>query len=226
MVEQVIEDYVLEFCPEKKHYSEWDFDSLFDKIYKTFSFAFSKKQRNEFQEFTSQQELFDKLSDYAKNQFEKKCNEIGQEHIPGFLKVIMLNIIDTNWKDHLHNLDYLKEGIHLQGMASKDPVIAYKNQSSQMFSTMIFNIKETVVEYVFKVNAYQGEQISSAYDGSQTKHDSVSGFRESDSSEKKQKNTVNTAHKTKNKVGFEEVGRNDPCPCGSGKKFKKCCMRK
>ncbi len=230
VMEEVIENLVLEYCPEKKHYTEWDIDGLIDIFYKTFSFDLYRK-KNELSEISMQQELFNFLADEGKKLFNERIQLIPEKDVNYFLRVIMLRILDENWKDHLHNLDYLKEGIHLQGWASKDPVVAYKNQSMQMFGGMIRNIKETIIEYLFKLKITissdederkEREMISSSYRITETKHSDNSGAFEERKKTVAAKNISAASSKMAN-MDIEKIGRNTPCPCGSGKKYKKCC---
>ena len=227
IIYEVVENFVWEYCPEKTSSDDWDIDGLIDKYYKVFSIDLIK-QKQTLLEKTAQETLYDFLCDESKNSFLSKLNDIPEIHRTHILRMVMINIIDNNWKDHLHNLDYLKEGIHLQGWASKDPVVAYKNQSMKMFTVMIRNVKECIVEYFFKIKtaAQPVGEISSNYNISEFKHSESQAFLAGDKSGQGNRGSRQTAggqRQTGKKVEIIKIGRNDDCPCGSGKKYKKCC---
>ncbi len=119
----------------------------------------------------------------------------------------MLRCIDEHWIAHLDAMDYLREGIHLRAYAQVDPRIAYKKESHQMFQGMLGSIQEDVVKYVFRIQAVQArEQLY--------RPTTLSRGEEQEALPESKRKQTSTA---------EKIGRNDPCPCKSGKKYKKCC---
>jgi preprotein translocase subunit SecA len=219
--DEIIEDIIFLYCPEKKHISEWDIDGLIDNLYKICSYDFHIYKKD-LMSFSSHQDLFDFIIKKITDLFESKIIDMGEENTNDFLKYVMLTTIDNNWKDHLHNLDYLKEGIHLQGFASKDPVAAYKKQSMNMFNSMVKNSRESIVEYVYKIQGFRNMEMTSRYAGGKTEStesQSLLSSNNTGNSNKKQK----VSGGSNSSVSFVKIGRNDPCPCGSGKKYKKCC---
>ena len=227
IIEEVVENFVLEYCPEKKERDDWDWQGLSDILYKHFQFEMSKI-KNQLNQYSDQQQIYQFISDDIIKSYELKLQEIPAIHVNYFLRMLMLNTLDTNWKDHLYNLDYLKEGIHLQGWASKDPVIAYKNQSMRMFTGMILNIKETISEHFFKlrtekVESAQKLQTASNYNITEMRHSSVSTFSGEGEGEKKSMRNSGPRKSSSSIPTPLKIGRNDDCPCGSGKKYKKCC---
>ncbi len=125
-------------------------------------------------------------------------------------RMVMLQVIDSKWRDHLSEMDYLKEGIGLRAIGQKDPLVEYKNEAFELFQSMMQSIKEDFVKYIFHVQVVQEE-------AARPHLRAVSGGNESAV-------TKGAAPSRPKKTG-KKVGRNDPCPCGSGKKYKKCCMR-
>ena len=121
----------------------------------------------------------------------------------------MLRNVDILWMEHLDSMDRLRDGIGLRGYGQRDPLIEYKKESYRMFQTLLGTIEENVVSAIFKVQIVQ--KVKSPMEN---KNISTSGSDE----------TVSNA--VAPKIKLKKVGRNDPCPCGSGKKFKKCCMGK
>ncbi len=151
--------------------------------------------------------------------------ELGADNMRKIERYLLLQIIDVKWKDHLHDMDDLRRTIGLRGYAQKDPKVEYKMESYDMFQTMIDSIKEEVAGYLFKVRLAEEEskpkkdiwQVSEVSHGQVGQFDATSGMADAaQQSEKAEapKPFVRSAAK---------VGRNDPCPCGSGKKYKKCC---
>jgi preprotein translocase subunit SecA len=194
----------------------------------------TKEKREEIEKF---------LYNSIKGSYEQKEEETGKEALQGVIKNIYLKTIDNFWMDHLEHMDHIREGIGFQGYAQQDPLIAYKKEAFGVFQALLGNINRSVVTAIFKVNVvssseavssqgegqfnvdnlnYSGgqeptgfnvlnaEQINSLAEGGQTNQSSAGQEKEA------AKPIVN-----KNK----EVGRNDKCPCGSGKKYKKCCGR-
>ncbi len=116
-------------------------------------------------------------------------------------KDILLRVVDNKWIDHLHNIDMLREGIGLRAYGQKDPLIEYKREAFNLFNAMMFDIQKEVVSYLFRAKV----------------HIEILGEQETKLS-KAMEQFVTSA-----KSEDEKIGRNDPCPCGSGKKYKKCC---
>jgi preprotein translocase subunit SecA len=125
------------------------------------------------------------------------------------MKVIMLQSIDTHWKDHLLSMDHLKEGIGLRGYGQKDPVREYQKEGYEMFMDMINRIKEDTIEKLCIVRIQREEEIEQ--------------MREEASQDYIMSRGEQTAEASTVKRDAKKIGRNDPCPCGSGKKYKKCC---
>ena len=140
-------------------------------------------------------------------------------------RFVLLQIYDTSWKDHLLGMDHLKSAIGLRSFAEQDPRVAYKTEGSRLFREMLSAVREKVTDMVFKVRLTAGAELSNVYEISGTVHEQLSGYdhlaqemadRQAAAAPRKIEQIIRNAPK---------VGRNDPCPCGSGKKFKKCCGR-
>ena len=157
----------------------------------------------------SNEEIIDKYVSIADEIYEGKEVEFGAERMREIERVILLRTVDTKWMDHIDNMDHLKQGMGLQAFKQEDPVRAYQMEGSQMFEEMIENIKTDTVKYIFHVKmerAPERERVA--------KETGASHAGSSSESAKQQP--------LRKKV---EIGRNDPCPCGSGKKYKNCCGR-
>ncbi|MFP4104528.1 MAG: preprotein translocase subunit SecA [Phycisphaerae bacterium] len=138
-------------------------------------------------------------------------------------RYVLLQIFDSSWKDHLLSMDHLKGGIGLRGYAEQDPKVAYKREGSRLFHEMMEGIRDKVTDMIFKVKLAPETQVSSVYEVTSTVHEQLQGYDHlSQSMEEQAQSTEQTKVQTI-KRDMPKVGRNDPCPCGSGKKFKKCC---
>ena len=160
-------------------------------------------------------ELLEHLRVQLDTHYKNKAAEAGTEPFNALERFIVLQVIDKHWKDHLLAMDHLKEGIGLRGYAQKNPLNEYKREAFQMFVDMTDRIKSDVVEYLFKVELASAESVPAAHQRSpaprMVEHrGALDGGGES------------TATKTVRRQG-EKVGRNSACPCGSGKKYKRCC---
>ncbi|MFP4353980.1 MAG: SEC-C metal-binding domain-containing protein [Phycisphaerae bacterium] len=138
-------------------------------------------------------------------------------------RFVLLQIYDSAWKDHLLAMDHLRNSIGLRSGAEQDPRVAFKREGSQMFNEMLTGVRNKVTDMIFKVRLAAEEQVSNVYEVSNTVHEQLSGYDHlaqnmADQQQAAEPKKVETITRDEPKVG-----RNDPCPCGSGKKFKKCC---
>ena len=137
-------------------------------------------------------------------------------------KYVLLQIYDATWKDHLYAMDHLKGSVGLRGFAEKDPKIEYKREGFRMFQEMLSNIRDKVTDIIFKAQLESGAELRNVWNISGASHTEYSQFQaQQEAAQAPQgEKVVKTI-----KLEKPKVGRNDPCPCGSGKKYKKCCGR-
>jgi preprotein translocase subunit SecA len=139
-------------------------------------------------------------------------------------RYVLLQIFDSVWKDHLYSMDHLKESIFMRAYAEKDPKIEYKHEGFRMFSEMLDLIDDKVTDTIFKVRLEAGTRARSVWQAGRTRHDEVSQFEMAERQRAAAQAPQGEGAKVKQiKLEQPKVGRNDPCPCGSGKKYKKCC---
>ena len=268
----IIEDYVsgilgdiLErHCPPKEHVDNWDLKALKDAIFTRFGVDIYAEGLKP--EAMNRQELGDAIFDKLKERYDAKEKLIGAEAMRYHERMIMLSVIDGQWKDHLLSMDHLKEGIGLRGYAQHDPLVEYKRESFDMFEDMMQRFQEETVRYLYLMQIMerppdQGPDAAmrlrggggpSSDDGSGHGPDAgmpsvITGGRGGNGRPPRQVATsvdeIEEAFQRKKKRELEQarmagagdmqvqqvvrsgekVGRNDPCPCGSGKKYKKCC---
>jgi preprotein translocase subunit SecA len=174
----------------------------------------------------SQSELFDRLFAAAKTQYRQREKSLGEKLMRQLERLAMLQTIDVRWREHLYEMDQLKEGIGLRAYGQKNPLLEYKSEGFRMFTEMLDLINEQVVELIFKAQVQPEPMMMRRRVPSQmtTVHDSAlgMGFAGAPQSETMTQSATQQGVKKRPVVVGPKVGRNDPCPCGSGKKYKKC----
>jgi len=178
--------------------------------------------------------LLNTLTEFALQAYENKEVSMGVEQLRSIERRALLEVVDDEWRDHLHEMDLLKDGVHLRSYANKDPLIEYKKESFELFQGLIGRIQENVTRKVFTTYILSQAQMDSMLKHANMSHDEMSAFLHAQQQEQMQQFNQNiSAPPQYNNPPSEEkqrpirvaakVGRNDPCPCGSGKKYKKCC---
>jgi preprotein translocase subunit SecA len=209
MLEEVVEDLVDEYIDEKVHPNEWNLKGLDDILYKQFSLKTNFETVDP--GTLDREEVTEKIMNDVQNLLKNKEEEYGKPLMEYVMRVVMLQSIDTHWKDHLLAMDHLKEGIGLRGYAQKDPVREYQKEGYEMFMDMIYRIKEDMLEKLSMVKIRREEEVQE--------------IRERQSQDYVMSRGDTGATPATVKREGKKVGRNDPCPCGSGKKYKHCCGR-
>ncbi|CCK81160.1 preprotein translocase subunit SecA [Desulfobacula toluolica] len=209
MIEDKAYDVVDEFAVEKTPIRQWDIEGLENRIKQLFNINPELKTAVD-DNFTAQQ-LSENLFEQLKEIYNQREASIGEEITRQIERHIILQTVDTRWKEHLLSMDHLKEGIGLRGYAQQDPLRIYRKEGFDMFQGLMETVKEEIVDILFKIRISTSSQIE---DIKKKEQDDLT-FSHSDGSSIQQPV----------KRSSRKVQRNDPCPCGSGKKYKKCCMR-
>ena len=212
MIEEISDEIVSMVALEKMPPREWDLKGLSDSVFAQFNFRMNLNGRNvsAIEDFTAEA-LVQKICDTATSIYDHKEQTIGAADFRNIERIIMLQTMDNLWKDHLLSMDHLKEGIGLRSYAQQDPLIIYKKEAFEMFQEMVARIREQTISILFRIQIAEPEAAREL----STPKEQEMNFSHSDPGVKK----APVVRKT------EKVGRNDPCPCGSGKKYKKCCGR-
>ncbi|HEX4605579.1 MAG TPA: preprotein translocase subunit SecA [Candidatus Angelobacter sp.] len=251
----ILEDYVAtmvgsaldRFAPRNVHADQWDIDALNKYLVEQFGLDMAKAGVAADQ--LNRQELGDEIFEKLKELYEGKERQLGADAMRYHERMIMLSVLDTQWKDHLLSMDHLKEGINLRGYGQHDPLVEYKRESFDMFENMMQRSQEDAVRYLFHMQimdasavAAQQEPAAAAQSGgngdqqqtaplpprkraSTSMDDLEAQFQRRKKKELEQARMAGSNGNTAPQQvvrGQAKVGRNDPCPCGSGKKFKKC----
>jgi preprotein translocase subunit SecA len=157
----------------------------------------------------------------------EKLAEVGREFLRSELsdleRYVLIQVYDSTWKDHLYTMDHLKNSIWMRSMAEKDPKVEYKREGHRMFQEMLAAIEDRVTDIIFKVRLEAGAQARSVWNVSQTAHDEVGQFAMAEQQRAAAQAPQGEVKVKQIRLEGPKVGRNDPCPCGSGKKYKKCC---
>ena len=200
MIDEVVDEMISIYCSEDKHGEGWDLKGLSDAVYGIFSIVPNVTP-------SDSNSLREALSLQIRDAYERKESEIGSEMLRYIEKILLLQVVDSQWKDHLLAMDHLKEGIGLRGYGQRDPLAEYKKEAFEMFADLTGRMSTEVLSRLFKVQVQKQETIRSE----PVKQAQLNYNRGEATS------AVQTVRRGK------KVGRNEPCPCGSGKKFKKCC---
>ncbi|MEI6153376.1 MAG: preprotein translocase subunit SecA [Deltaproteobacteria bacterium] len=198
MIEGICEGLVDEYAPEKVYPEEWELTSLKGRIFETFFFHM-EFDAIDFKTIT-RQGLLEMVKEKVLDVYRHKETEFGENEFRALERFITLNSLDTHWKEHLLSLDHLKEGIGLRGYGQKDPLREYQKESFELFLDMLDQAKLDTVRKLYAVQPAKEEL---------TYNEPVMFLNRGDELLSQQKD--------------KKIGRNDPCPCGSGKKYKRCC---
>jgi preprotein translocase subunit SecA len=209
ILKESVEDMVATFCPEKTPPSEWNWSSLSEDFYSQFNIHPELPGPED--SSTTQEALEEELKAQAFRRMSEREEEFTTPVMEHLMKVLLLQTIDTQWKDHLLSIDHLKEGIGLRGYGQRNPKQEYKKEAYALFMSMMERIRLEVLQKLFRVQLARQEDVE-RMEAEQRKRRIVLNRV---APEEQQPKPVTRDE--------EKVGRNDPCPCGSGKKYKKCC---
>jgi preprotein translocase subunit SecA len=261
--ELILEDYVSgilsdlmdEFCPPKVHPDDWNIKGLKDAVFTRFGVDILAEGIKP--ESLSRPELGDAIFDKLKARYDAKEKLIGPDAMRYHERMIMLSVLDAQWKDHLRDMDHLKEGIGLRGYGQHDPLVEYKRESFDMFEAMMQRFQEETSRYLYLMQILErpaeARVVVGGDDGGLTAADAEALISRSDGGDGNGRrpravatsvDELEEAFQRKKRRELEharmagsgdqqpvqqvvrgsaKIGRNDPCPCGSGKKYKKCC---
>jgi preprotein translocase subunit SecA len=217
IVEEQVEGIIDLYADEKSHPEDWDWKGLQDAVYQQFSFRWVPPEEKD---HLNRDELKEMISQQAREIYQKKEEEFGVPMLRYLEKVIMLQSVDHHWKDHLLAIDQLKEGIGLRGYGQKDPRIEYQKEAYEMFLDMLERIKRDTLEKLFAV------QIAKEKEARELQMPKKQTFVMSRGELPQAGGETESGKGVTIRREGKKVGRNDPCPCGSGKKYKRCCLLK
>jgi len=211
MAQGLTEEIVGRYVDKDSHPSEWDLNGLREGLYHQFNMRFDLKPEEE--ENLTAEDLMEMAAQRVTDAYEDKEKRFGTPMLRQLEKIILLQTIDTLWKDHLLNMDHLKEGIGLRGYGQKNPLQEYQKEGFEMFEEMIHRVQEDVVQKLFTVELAR-ESVPRELEVQQPRPQRLVLSHGGENVEAPRPGPA--------KREGAKVGRNDPCPCGSGKKYKRC----
>ena len=230
MITDTIVNMLDEYIPPHSYPEDWNLERICQWFQRNLNLGLNVKDI--FSDHLNRELLENTLLEYALSAYENKERQIGSEQLRNIERRALLEVVDDEWRDHLHEMDLLKDGVYLRAYANKDPLIEYKKESYDLFQGLIARIQENVSRKVFTTYVLSREQMENFLKNANLTHQDLNAFLKAQ--QEQQMNQNMTAPPQYNNPGGEiekvrpvkvapKVGRNDPCPCGSGKKYKKCC---
>jgi preprotein translocase subunit SecA len=249
MIRGLVQEFVDRRCPDHSHPDTWDLAALKTDVLSQFG---CRVETNEFGNM-NRKEIEDAVFDRLALKYQEKEDLVGPDTMRQTERIIMLQVIDDQWKDHLLSMDHLKEGIHLRGYGQKDPLVEYKKESYILFQEMMDRIEDETLRYLFFLRVERGDEgigrpapvLPFPTDEDEEEEDEPQAAvaeQEKRAAQAAMQDVTKKIQRDKEKelaalqlvggdgsavankqvIKNDKVGRNDPCPCGSGKKYKKC----
>ena len=211
-------DMVRQYVPEETVEEQWDLVGLERVLNDEWQIQLPIRENVSAATAITDEEILQMVLVAANNAFKVKLEALGAENFVPFERVVLLQSIDTHWREHLSSLDYLRQGIHLRGYAQKQPKQEYKREAFELFGQLLDSVKNEVTRVLMNVKIESSEQISEAAQVLEERAENISNVTYTAPDEQGQQQTQAEFQSTL----LSPVGRNEPCPCGSGKKYKFC----
>jgi preprotein translocase subunit SecA len=243
MVRGIVDQFVDRHCPDEKHPDTWDFGTLRTDVLSQFGYKVETAEVADL----SRDEMSDLVYERLQHKYQEKEELVGPDVMRQTERIVMLQVIDNQWKDHLLSMDELKQGIGNRAYGQKDPLVEYKKESFDLFTAMMDRIEDESVRYLFFLQVSTNSGPVLPFPGEDEEEEQEEAPRPDPSEQQRlaakssmEDFTRNIQRKKekelaelqfvggdgstgpKQVVAGQKVGRNDPCPCGSGKKYKKC----
>jgi preprotein translocase subunit SecA len=228
-------DLVRQFVPPESVEEQWDLNGLENALKTDWQIELPLKSELESATAMTDDDVLEKVIAAANAAFDIKVEAIGEENFTQFERVVLLQSIDTHWREHLSALDYLRQGIHLRGYAQKQPKQEYKREAFELFGQLLDSVKNEVTRVLMNVKIQSGEQLEQAAEEMENRAENIANVTYTaptetgetevtldEQSQRRASGSRAALASAAGMVGMPRVGRNDPCPCGSGKKFKQC----
>lgn len=224
MREDCMTDLVRQYVPAESVEEQWDLAALEKALAEEWQVSIALQQEVQGANAITDDEILDKVLQAAHAAFNAKVEQVGRENFTQFERVVLLQNFDSNWRDHLSALDYLRQGIHLRGYAQKQPKQEYKREAFELFRQLIDQVKNEVTKILMTVQVQSQAQLDQAAQDMEQRAESIANVTYTAPTETGEVETTVDAQTVAQQALPEgmRVGRNDPCPCGSGKKYKQC----
>jgi preprotein translocase subunit SecA len=218
VAQDLLGDLIKQYLPEAASPDDWDVENFKLQLFSTYAFD-AEAEGLEIDTMTPHQ-IEETVWEKVKASYESKEAQVGAEALRTYERIIMLNIIDAQWKDHLLAIDHLKQGIGLVGYGQKDPLVEYKKESFDMFQAMLDRIDTTTIRTLFNLQVVAEQAPEQLQQRRQRRPTSMTFTGPNQGATAAGEEAARTKTVTRDQP---KVGRNETCPCGSGKKYKKCC---
>ncbi len=223
MRDDCLADVVRQYVPAESVEEQWDLAGLEKALANDWQVSLALQKEVEGSDAITDEEILEKVQQAAREAFQAKVGQVGAENFTQFERMVLLQSFDTNWRDHLSALDYLRQGIHLRGYAQKQPKQEYKREAFELFRQLIDQVKNEVTRLMMTVQVQSSAQLDEATQAMEDRGEGISNVTYSSPTETGEVETVaDAATAAQPAAAGVRVGRNDPCPCGSGKKYKQC----
>ncbi len=219
MRSSVLDDVISTYVPPNSIDEQWNISGLEDALRDDFALALNVSEWLEQESDLNEESLRERIIDTAEAECKAKEEAVSSELMRNFEKAIMLQTLDSQWKEHLAQMDYLRQGINLRGYAQKDPKQEFKREAYNMFTAMLENIKHEIISLISRVQVRDPEDVEAV---EEQRRQSGEVEYQHDDAEALDGGEELPSHQQPVTRDGKKVGRNDPCPCGSGKKFKQC----
>jgi preprotein translocase subunit SecA len=214
-------DLVRQYVPAESVEEQWDLASLEKVLADEWLLQVPLRDKVQASSAVTDEDILEWVLAAANSHFQAKLDSVGAANFTSFERMVLLQSIDTHWREHLSALDYLRQGIHLRGYAQKQPKQEYKREAFELFGQLLDAVKNEVTRTLMTVRIDSGDQIEQAAHDIEERAEHISNVTYSAPDESGEPQTV-TADLAGLQQAWGPVGRNEPCPCGSGKKFKQC----
>jgi preprotein translocase subunit SecA len=228
--EDVVNNVITQYIPPRTMVEQWDIKGLEEHLHQEFNVEIPVRKMLDEDHSLQEESLRKRIIEILEQNHKDKEQQMSKEVLRHFEKSVMLQVLDNSWKEHLAAMDYLRQGIHFRGYAQKDPKQEYKREAFEMFTNLLEHIKYEVIGILFKVQVRKEEDVHALDEQMQAPREmhfehaqapALDAYEESLQAAAEQEEAVAAAEQPFVREG-SKVGRNDPCPCGSGKKFKQC----
>ena len=228
-----VADLVRQYIPAESVEEQWDIATLEKTLSTEWQIDLALQELVQTATAITDDDILEKVQAAANAAFDAKVAQIGGENFTQFERMVLLQSIDTHWREHLSALDYLRQGIHLRGYAQKQPKQEYKREAFELFGQLLDSVKNEVTKLLMTVRIQSGEQLDQAAQEMENRAESISNVTYTAPTETGEVQSTLDAETVARRAGaaaaalpagqaVPRVGRNEPCPCGSGKKYKQC----
>ncbi len=227
--EDVVNNVITQYIPAKTMVEQWDTKGLEEHLHQEFNVEVPVRKLLDEDHSLQEESLRKRIIAILEQNHKDKEQQMSKEVLQHFEKSVMLQVLDNSWKEHLAAMDYLRQGIHFRGYAQKDPKQEYKREAFEMFTSLLEHIKYEVIGILFKVQVRQEEDVRAIDEQRQAPREmhfehaqapTLDAYEQSLVDQEQQEQGISAVQPFTREGN--KVGRNDPCPCGSGKKFKQC----